>query len=562
MRDLLRLLGLAILVFAIVGFAMIYSRDSAFRYGVTAFVSGASGAVSRGFVDLTGFGRGESTPQLETTTLRIARARPADWVGLTGYGDRTTVPFSVPLVGSYVDGQLDLRFDAQLAQGSTGLLSIAVNGRQRSEIVIDTGHNAYDVTIPLTQSDLLANTVLVELTSRGTGNDGQMCPSEAANAGIAISLLPESAIVLTTLQAERDPQTALIAAADPLNIYLGEDPEDQIVAVWGAQHMARAGVSAILVEDKVTPGRVIVTDNATAPNPVELDSGGNIVLNGLLGLRRAIEFRRAETRDLFEQWPIPAAGLTKQTMARNFNGTESWTVSYPIADLPGGLTPTSFELALRASQLADGNEWIVRVSLNGNLLQTARLPGNVPDISLAIDLPVALQGLNNTIEVELVDTSPVQGACRAAPDARAQLMPQSRLVASASQPSTGWGALVRRLATASFVTPGNQAPLNATQATRLATALAQFLPVEANVTFQPEAPPMTLTALSKDKLAEMLQQPQASAPDQDAWIIISRGGTAADSLNLHDLKALDPASVLERMHSTSLAILVQSPSPQ
>src|SRR5690606_5568529 len=103
--------------------------------------------------------------------------------------------------------------------------------------------------------------------------------------------------------------------------------------------------------------------------------------------------------------------------------------------------------ALRASQLADGNEWIVRVSLNGNLLQAARLPGNVPDIFLAIDLPVALQGLNNTIEVELVDTSPVQGTCRAAPDAQAQLMPQSRLVASASQPSNGWGALVRRLAT-------------------------------------------------------------------------------------------------------------------
>lgn len=562
MRDLLRLLGVAILVFAIVGFAMIYSRDSAFRYGVAAFVSGTGGAISRGFVDLTGFGSDGTAPRLETTTLRIGRARPTRWVGLTGFGDQAAVRFSVPLVGGFVDGQLELRFDAQLAQGSTGLLSIAVNGRPRSEIVLDAGHNAYDVDIALTQSDLLADSVLVELASRGTTSNGQMCPSEAANAGIAVSLLPESAIVLTTLQAQRDPQTALIAAADPLRVYLGESPHDQIIAIWGAQHMARAGVSAILVDDAVTPGRIMITDETAATDAVELDAGGNIVLNGALGLRRAIEFRRAESPDLIDGWPVPVAGLTTDITARSFNGTKSWTIPYPIADLPGGLTPTRFELALRTSPLADGNEWIVRVSLNGNLLEAVRLPGNEPDISLAVDLPLALQGLDNSIAVELVDTSPVQGPCRTAPDAQAQLMPQSRLVASASQPTTGWGELVRRLATAPAVTPGNQSRLNASQATRLAAGLAQFLPVEANVTFQPEAPPMTLTAVSKNKLAAMLQKPDMIGSEQETWILTSRGGTAADSLVLHDLQTLDPAMVLDQMHSTSLAVVVQSPSAQ
>ncbi len=562
MRDLLRLLGVAILVFAIVGFAMIYSRDSAFRYGVAAFVSGTGGAISRGFVDLTGFGSDGTAPRLETTTLRIGRARPTRWVGLTGFGDQAAVRFSVPLVGGFVDGQLELRFDAQLAQGSTGLLSIAVNGRPRSEIVLDAGHNAYDVDIALTQSDLLADSVLVELASRGTTSNGQMCPSEAANAGIAVSLLPESAIVLTTLQAQRDPQTALIAAADPLRVYLGESPHDQIIAIWGAQHMARAGVSAILVDDAVTPGRIMITDETAATDAVELDAGGNIVLNGALGLRRAIEFRRAESPDLIDGWPVPVAGLTTDITARSFNGTKSWTIPYPIADLPGGLTPTRFELALRTSPLADGNEWIVRVSLNGNLLEAVRLPGNEPDISLAVDLPLALQGLDNSIAVELVDTSPVQGPCRTAPDAQAQLMPQSRLVASASQPTTGWGELVRRLATAPSVTPGNQSRLNASQATRLAAGLAQFLPVEANVTFQPEAPPMTLTAVSKNKLAAMLQKPDMIGSEQETWILTSRGGTAADSLVLHDLQTLDPAMVLDQMHSTSLAVVVQSPSAQ
>src|SRR5690606_9639739 len=130
----LRLLGIAILVFAIVGFAMIYSRDSAFRYGVASFLSGTSGAVSRGFSDLTGLGQGDE-PRLTNTILHVARPMRTRWVGLSGFPDQTAVHFSVPQIGGYVDGRLELRFDVQLAQGGDGLLSIAVNGERRSEIV-------------------------------------------------------------------------------------------------------------------------------------------------------------------------------------------------------------------------------------------------------------------------------------------------------------------------------------------------------------------------------------------------------------------------------------------
>src|SRR5690554_4511560 len=96
MRDLLRLLAIAVLVFAIVGFAMIYSRDSAFRYGLASFLSGTGGAISRGFSDLTGLGRGSDEPALETASLRIMRPNQTAWVGLTGFPDQTAVHFSVP----------------------------------------------------------------------------------------------------------------------------------------------------------------------------------------------------------------------------------------------------------------------------------------------------------------------------------------------------------------------------------------------------------------------------------------------------------------------------------
>ena len=564
MRELLRLVGVAILVFAIVGFAMIYSRDSAFRYGVAAFLSGSGGAISRGFSDLTGIGK--DGPRLQTTTLRMTRAYQSSWVGLTGFGNETTVYFPVPAVGGFVDGRLDLRLNVQVAQGANGLLNLAVNGVQRSAVVLDSGQKIHNIKLPLTASDLLADRVELVMSSQGSANSGQICATRSDNAGSAISLLPESAIVLRSLQDASDPQTALLSADEPLQIYLGTNPQDQAVAIWAAQHMARAGVSTVLVDDAVTPGRVIVSQDETAPDPVVLDLGGNIVLHGARGLQRAIEFRRTEQFDLISDWPISVASLSVDTKARSFTGSKRWTIPYKIANLPGGLTPTGVELALRASTLAEGYEWVVRVSLNGTLLHSARLPGNLPDIVLPVDLPADLQGLENTIVVELVDTSPGEGACQDPPRAQAQMPPETRLVASGAQPTDGWGLLVRQLAIAPFVTPGNQSRLNAPQATRIAAGLAQFLPVTANVTFAPKSPPMTLTAVTRDQLNKIVEERAGVATGPQAWIVTSRGGTVAESLVLHDLRN-EPAKVLEHtvlthMDSTSLALLVQSPAAQ
>lgn len=556
MRDLLRLLGIAILVFLLVGFAMIYSRDSAFRYGVSSFLSGAGGAISRGFADLTG--SGSAADQLESTTLRVARPNQTGWVGLAGFPDQTEVHFPMPRLGGYIDGRLDLLFDVQLAQGGDGLLTINVNGEKRNEIVLNTGNNGYEVSIPLRPSDLLGERIVVGLAARGTTNSGQICPTESANSGSAISLLPESALVLSTLQDVNDPETALIAAPEPLQLYLGQDLRAQTVAVWAAQHMARAGVLSRLVDDPLTPGRIIVTDEDDAP--VQLDPGGNIVLNGAAGVARAVSFHRADTiaPAVLTNWPIRADQLTTETMVRNFRGSKRWVLPYKIADLPGGLMPTRLDLALRTSLLAEDYQWVVRVSLNGNLLQTSRLPGSEPDIRLAVDLPVDLQGLSNSLQVELIDTSPNQSICRAAPDAQAQLLPETSLTASGPQPDAGWGAMVRKLAQAAAVAPGNHGVIDADQATRVAAMLMQFLPAAANVAFAPDVPPMTIAVLDKTEMTSFLHSYDKESAAETLLISATRG-TPVNPLGLYNLLNLDAEAVLEAMHPTSVAIIVQSP---
>lgn len=554
---------LAVLVAAVVGFTMIYSRDSGFRYGVAAFLSGTGGAVTRAVSDLTGNGQAEG-PVVANTTLRVVRPSQASWIGLSGFPDEIAVRFPVPYVGGYNSGALELHFDSQLAQGGDGLLTISVNDDRRAQIVLDTGHNTYDVNIPLTLSDMLADTVVLQLSARGTTNSGQICSVDAANSGSAISLLPASAMVLSAMREINDPQTSLMALPDPLLLYLGTTEVAQVLAIGAAQRLARDGVPFTLVEDAALPGRIIVTDNGG--EPVQIDTMGNVILNGEAGLQRAIAFRRADAvaPQTIADWPVGVAKLTADTVAQNFRGTTRWTIAYDIADLPGGLMPTQLELALRTSLLADDLDWIVRVSLNGNMVQTARLPGNVADIRIPIDLPIDLQGLSNALVVELIDTSPNQNICGAAPAAQAQLLAESSLSAPGAQPVDGWGAMVRRLATASAVAPGRQGTIDASQATRLAAMLAQFLPAQLNYVLEPDPTALTLTMVDKDSLAELLLSTgvAGAAKGTQSWLITATGGTAKDPLGLNDLATLDQSALLNRMSPTSLAILVQTPPSQ
>lgn len=562
-RDFLRLLGISVLVFFVIGFAMMYSRDSGFRHGISAFLRGTGGAVERGLGDLTGADRGG--PQMGNTTLRIARPQQSAWLGLTGFPDETVVHFPLPHVGGYQTGELALTFDVQLAEGGDGRLTISVNGERREELVLTVGLQSLTARIPLTQADLMGDRLSLQLSARGTTNSGQICPSDSANNGVAISLRPESHLLLRSLRDLSDPETALLAAPEPLRIYLGQDIGSQTVALWATQYLQRAGVEALLSDEPLLPGQLVVTNQLDTP-PIALADDGSIIVHQEPGLDRVISYHGLDTfaRDLPDTWPVAVDALTSDTLARSFRGSKRWTVPYRIADLPDGLTPTRFDLALRTSILDNDYVWTVRISLNGNLLHSARLPGGNPDIALSVGLPIELQGLENALLIELIDTSPNQSICRAAPDAQAQLLPESRLSADGAQPESGWGNLVHRLAVADSVAPGSHGLLSVQQATRVAAMLAQFLPAQARESLALEQGGMTLTVLDRPALGALIAREGKAALNGAgrAWLVFGAGGDQRDGLGLYDLRAVDPEQLLAAMHLTSVIILVRDTSPQ
>ena len=174
------------------------------------------------------------------------------------------------------------------------------------------------------------------------------------------------------------------------------------------------------------------------------------------------------------------AVMTADLATHTFRGSSRWPLTYKLADLPEGKAPGSLHLELRTSQLTEGNDWSVRVLLNGSIVYTANQPGSSETISLDIPLPSDIQKLENQLSVILVDNSPNQGICRAGREAVAQLLPATRLEAAAN-PEGDEQTLVAALAGAQGVLLSGPASASESTVLRASALLGEILPLDAPV---------------------------------------------------------------------------------
>jgi len=566
MRDLVRLLFLALVSFAVVGVAMIYTGDGAMRRNLDAFAQSAQTMASNAVDSVTGQAATETaaatTPAEPVWTLRVARPQQDRWIGLAGFPDQTEVRFALPIGVELVSGELNLILDSQLAEGGDGRVSISVNGVPRGQIVLNDGEETHEIAIALDAADLLGPAVNLRLASQGTTSGGQICPVDTANNGSAISLNPQSALVLVTTAESTDPEVELFTAAEPFEVVLGEGAE-QARAIWGTQRVQRDGIDAVIGGAPAGSTRLVfAADNADA---VSRNADGSLALAGEAGPDLLVQARGNDAIAAARPtaWPVRASALTAETGVRSFRGSKRWSLDYKLADLPLGMMPTRLDLALKASELADGNEWVVRVSLNNNLLETRRFDGKIGDIRLPITLPIERQGLSNSIQIELVDTSPNDSICRAAPDAQAQLLPETKLTAGESQPADGWGALVRQLAAAPAIDLTVEGSLNTAGASRAAAMLGQFLPVRAPVSFGDDTAPIRLTLVDAAtigqamRLSANLGVAPGSVATKGQLLVMSATTPNGSDINVYRLEDADSAALASALKRGDVAILVQ-----
>jgi hypothetical protein len=540
MRDLFRLIAVGTMSFAVVGAAMLYSRGE----DVPAAVSSFSGTVSEAVAGLaSSLAGGDASDALkpETFTNYIPRPRATSWVGLAGFPDQAEIAFPIPRDGGFLSGALHLNFDTQLGEHGDGLLTLAVNGTPRGQLVLDSGRHTHQAQIELTPADLSSSQLVLQMAARGTTTSGQICPTDAANSGSAVTLSPDSRMELVSASAPADPISALLAAPGPLVLQPGRGVNDLALAVWANQRLARAGHNSRL--GAAGPGEtpVMVSDHAV----IAVGATDTNVLVGQDAVTRLI----AETRQspaLPLEAPVSVADLGAETAVRSFRGSRRWTIGFAAADMPRGALPEIFSLKLRTTPLTSGSEWVVRVSLNGNLVEAYRVAGTSTRLDYQIALPAERMLPSNVLSVELVDTTPSVGICGRPPEAQAQLLPESSLL-EAGAATTAWASLIETLAAAPTIS-FQAAGLDLAQASAAGTLLGMILPQAATMQFTGEAP-VRITAIARDRVLPALM----GNPDLQVILPVSTNG-GPSIVVLPAGPDLDAA--LERLDSDDVTLLV------
>lgn len=489
MRDLLRLLFLAVLSFTIVGVALVYSRGGDLTTAIRTLGDGAADLAGNvgervGLADPDAV----AAARIDTHTLTLPRPNAAQWAGLAGFPDQAEVIFPLPRGHSLLAGALNLSFDTQLAEHGDGLMTLSVNGTPRGQVVLESGRAQHRIRIELTPADLVGDRIVLHMAGRGNTNSGQICPTDAANSGSAVTLNPDSALELKSDHPLADAVQALVVAPQPLVLGPGTSEGDMALAIWANQMFNRSGIAARMGDAGAGETPVSISQNAVLA--AGIPSGNSLMgKNAVDQVIAAMGVSAVQPLD----WPVDVGALGAETIVKSFRGSRRWTIAFSAADLPGGALPEQFRLRLKTTPLSGHNDWVVRISLNGNLINTRRLAGTTDTIAFDVPLPPERMLPSNALVVELVDTTPNQGICTRGPDAQAQLQPESALLNFASA-NSGWAKLVEDLVAATDIGLAADPDLSLAQAARAGEMLSMILSRQAAPRFDGEgAVKLTMT---------------------------------------------------------------------
>ncbi|MBJ3786485.1 cellulose biosynthesis cyclic di-GMP-binding regulatory protein BcsB [Devosia sediminis] len=519
MRDLFRLIAVAAMSFAVVGLAMVYSRGDDLVSTLQSMSAGLASSIAPATQSVA------PVPPAENIIV-VARPNAASWAGLAGFPDQTEIVFPLRREVNVTAGTLHLVLESQLTQSGDGLLTVSVNGTARGQVVLEGGQARHELRVVLTPEDFEGDTLVLHLAGRGNTGGGQVCPTDGINAGSAVTVLPESRLELVSDTPIDPASTPLPRASDALAILPGASADDMAMAIWANQYLDRAGLSVHM--GAARPG-----ETALVADP-----------DGVVALRA-----EAPARPRATQWPVSFDQLESDLAIKSFRGARQWLVDFSSADLPGGRMPEAARIALTTAPLAAGGEWAVRVSLNGNLIHSERLPGSTTLIDLNVALPAERLAPPNRLGVELVDTTPRQGSCGQAEQVQAQLLPESALL-DMTRAETGWPALIERLSGVASIALEADAVLDPQQAAEASALLGKLVPPD----MVPSAGPaeVTIIVTTREGLARRL----AENPDADITAVLpvrARVGAGLTALPVPDA-ALGAA--LEQLDRGDVILLV------
>ncbi|WAJ28166.1 hypothetical protein [Antarcticirhabdus aurantiaca] len=519
MREIGRLLLLGFAAFLCISFAIYLSNPNIIS------------SLRRQWTELS-----FTPPTATTSDIFIQRFNRNGWSGLAGFPDRTEIRFPLPPNVPARSGTLYLDLRTQLSQVGDGRLSISINDRTVEEFVLDRGRHDRHFVLTLDQADLQRPFVRVGLRSVGSTGGGQICPVGAVNAASSVEVLPSSGLALDLAEPVRDPAARLALLSEPFAIAYPADPQGQAIAAWTSAYLERLGLGSQFVTDSALAQLALLPEGAAALSDVDAAIGlGAPSGQQYLGALRTPRPRLLEDAP----WPVAIERFTNDTLAVTFRGGRRWSIPYYLADMPGGAAPSAITFSIRTGGFAEADALIARVTLNGNLLTSARLSNAPNDQQLRVDLPAQYQGLSNVLELAIVDVSPKPDICAERPEFEAQLLPESSFERGIDEEAAKL-ALVRILGSAGGISlqqPDAAAGPSSTEA--FGDLLAHVMPLRIPPSFQsPQRIAIELVSGSalSTRVAEHRDAPQTmvvlfDAEDRVDGIAVHRiGEVAQDAL--------------------------------
>lgn len=330
------------------------------------------------------------------------------WTSVVGFSSSEQFTLPLPRQTAFSQAVVLLNLNAVLEASTTGRLRVSINGMRRGEIVLNSGRSKQQIRIPLEPLDMAKDWINVSLIAIGNNPKAQ-CSTDWTG-GIVISVEPTTKVVIALEQPLEDFGDKMLQSGSPARMIWRAETADATYGPssdlsWSLGHSALDGVF-------VDPSDARDTDVAFS-------------LSNLFALQNDQDTRFKLQEDLLTagktEWPVSLVVGKSDEKLREFRNRANWTLRYNIENLPGGNVPDTFHLDMTAVTSDKTNGWLLLVLLNGQVVHSEVLGGNVRDIQRDIPLPVEGQKEQNELSVVLTSDEKREGYCTTGKPAAAQL---------------------------------------------------------------------------------------------------------------------------------------------
>ena len=373
-----------------------------------------------------------------------------------------TFTFSVPVDVRLDDAQLRLHGRTQVPSSSTIFLRVLANGESAFVAELPEGDHDLDAEIPLPPGVTDDGSVRVQVRTTGT-LDQRTCNIDQ-ELGALVSLDPDATRVEGRLDEElatvRDVAaglvhqvtlelafpagsqpwfetaaaiaTALTQAGFDVSFHDAADelsePSGSRVLIGPADALAGLGWSGSGDAGSIRVGDI---DDVAVLGVVEPDAevaGTFFTTSPLTTADSAATEPRTATPERPAGRTVTLQSLGVDTSVQKLTDSRSWFATYSLADLPGGPVPTEVALDFQLPLATDDARWLVQVRLNGQLVDSVRLAGDLTAQSVRARIPEGLETLRNQLTVTLLRDRDLGGCNVRQTSYDVQLLPTSSLV--------------------------------------------------------------------------------------------------------------------------------------